>query len=538
MWTTFSRAIGNIKRNSAAVLVTLFVCVFAAPVCAENQPSLDAVLQARKSAVKAMHVRAPQTLEITGTIAGAGLDGAFHSWVEPSGERYDQWIGARYQSTIRLGDREYALDENGNVRMLQGLMLQRQRTEDFVADDGFVTHPQYDKYLGNVSLPDGRVAYAIEVSPPNGLRETVALDSKTFMIDRVSYDDDDGIATTDYYDYKVFGGALVAQREIDSNGDHEYDLQRLSEHIIVDRRFAHDIFSVPENTQIEAASPVTVPLEEHDRHYYTHVKIRGRQYTFLVDTGAQAVVLDARVAGELGLRPQGHLEIAGTKRTGGMGIAPLEGGLQVGPATLPIRMVTIIDLRNVTGAYQADGVLGFPFFASAEVTFDAAARSMTFGKPGSLHVHGEAVPVDVDRQLVEADGKVNGVEGRFVLDTGNSGELLLFSPFMKMHPNLLPTDERRYANSYGVGGAAQALFAIVDELDFGSYRFFNRYSNVMLAEQGAFADRFDAGNIGMGVLRNLVMTFDVANAKVYAAESAAYDDGRFRTRTETLTIPY
>ncbi len=41
----------------------------------------------------------------------------------------------------------------------------------------------------------------------------------------------------------------------------------------------------------------------------------------------------------------------------------------------------------------------------------------------------------------------------------------------------------------------------------------------MLEDQGAFADRFDAGNIGMGVLRNLVVTFDVANGKVYAAQS-------------------
>ena len=525
-------------KGISALIAVFVLCAVAIPARADTQPSLQNVLDARKAAVKAMHVRAPQTLEITGTILGAGLDGSFHSWTGPGGERYDQWVGARYQSTIRLGDHEYALDENGNVRILQGLMLQRRRTQDFVGAEGFVTHPQYDTYVGRIVLPDGRSAYAIEVSPPDGLRETVALDSRSYMIDRVSYDDDDGTSTADYYDYKVFGGALVAQREVDSNGDHSFDLQRFAQHIIVDRKFERSVFAIPGNTQIEAASPVTIPLVEHDRHYYARVRIRGHDYMFLVDTGAQAVVLDSRVANELGLHPQGHLEVSGTRRTGGMGIAPLEGGLQIGSATLPIHMVTVLDLQNVTGAYQTDGVLGFPFFASAEVTFDAAAQSLTFAKPGSMHPHGEAFPVDVDRQLVELRGKVNGVDGRFVLDTGNSGELLLFSPFMKMHPNLVPTEEHRFANSFGVGGAAHALFAIVDELDFGSYRFFNRYANVMLADQGAFADRFDAGNIGMGVLRNLVVTFDVANAKVYAGESSAYDDGRFRTRTETLTIPY
>ena len=63
----------------------------------------------------------------------------------------------------------------------------------------------------------------------------------------------------------------------------------------------------------------------------------------------------------------------------------------------------------------------------------------------------------------------------------------------------------------------------------GPFRFFNRYANVMLGTQGAFADRFAAGNIGLGVLRNLVLTFDLANAKLYAKPSEHFDDGRYRT---------
>ncbi len=416
-------------------------------------------------------------------------------------------------------------------------MQQRTVTEDFIDDGGFVKEPQYDTFGGRVQLPDGRSAYTIVVAPPGGLPETVALDTGTLMIDRLSYDDRDGTSTSDYYQYRVFHGVLVAQREVDSNGDHAYDLERLAEHIGVDRTFERSIFAVPSNTQVQTSKPVTVPLEEHQRHYYTRVSIHGRQFTFLVDTGAQAVVLDTKAAAQLGLQPQGHLEVSGARRMGGMGIAPLD-GLQIGSATLPLRMVTIIDLGNVAGSFHADGVLGYPFFASAEVQFDAAGRTMTFAKPGTLPARGEVFPINVDRELVEMHGKVNGVAGRFVLDTGNNSELLLFSPFVNTHPGLLPTGERQFANSYGVGGSTQAFAVTIDELDMGSYRFFNRYANVILAQQGAFADRFDAGNIGMGVLRNLIVTFDVADAKVYATQSSVYDDGRFRSRTETVTIPY
>jgi hypothetical protein len=56
----------------------------------------------------------------------------------------------------------------------------------------------------------------------------------------------------------------------------------------------------------------------------------------------------------------------------------------------------------------------------------------------------------------------------------------------------------------------------------------------MLADRGAFADRFDAGNIGMGVLKNFVSTFDIANSKIYLQRGAGFDDGRYRARYEHL----
>ena len=484
-----------------------------------------------------MHAHAPGTLQVFGRIEGAGLTGTFHSWFSALGQRYDQTIGTRLQSTVRVADgRIFAVDENANVREMRGLMLQRQRTEDFIDNEKFTQQSQYDAFKGPVSLPGGRAAYAIEVQPPGGLPEEVDLDSKTWMIDRVSYEEADGFATSDYFDYKTYDGAIVAQREIDSNGDHAFDLTRSTVRIIVDRPIAADVFAVPKNNEILTDAPVTVPLVDHQGHYYAKVGIHGHAYSFLVDTGAQAIVLDGRVAQELGLQPEGKLEVSGAQRTGGLGIATLD-ALQVGSATLPLKSVSVLDLRNVTGTFQADGVLGYPFFASAEVQFDAANHTMTFGRPGTLRAPGRSITIDVDRQLIEMEGRVNGVGGRFVLDTGNSGELLLFAPFMKAHPNLLPPEDHSFANSFGVGGSAQALSAFVDELDMSEYRFFNRYSNLMLSQQGAFADRFDAGNIGMGVLRNLIVTFDVANAQAYAAQSSVFDDGRYRTRKETSIFP-
>ena len=474
-------------------------------------------------------MRHPKTLEVHGILLGAGMEGQFRSYQNDDKQRFDEMVGGRTQTSLRVGDRQYVINESGNVRELRGLLLRRQRTQDFIDDDGYVSQPQYDTFAGAKKLPDGRNVYEIVVAPPDGQPETLDLDAKTLMIDRISYDEEDGTSTEDFSDYRNAAGVLVAQREVDSNGDHLYDVTHAVTKMFVDRFIPPAVFIVPPTTVVQTDKPVTVPLADHDGHYYARVKIGTHEYNFLVDTGAQGVVLDTRVAQQLGLTPQGHLEVAGTARTGGMGIAKLD-ALQIGGVTLPVRSVSVLDLSGSTGHYNADGVLGYPFFASAEVTFDPVAQTMTFAKPGALHPQGEPVPVDVDRQLVEIQGKVNGADGRFLLDTGNSTELLLFSPFMHSHPYLVGFQERRFANDYGIGGTTATIAAVVDELDVAGYRLFNRYTNLMQSDRGAFADRFDAGNIGMGVLKNFVVTYDLANARVYIQRDSAFDDGRGRPR--------
>ena len=496
-------------------------------------PTLDSLLSSRKQALTALHVHSVKTLQLQGRVTGEDLSGEFRSWQAGQNERYDEAIGERFESSVRIGDRQYIVNQSGNVREMRGLLAQRERTADFINDESFVSQPQYDRLIGAGALPGGRQAYEIAVAPPQGQPERLYLDAKTFMIDRISYDANDSTSTEDYYDYKTFAGVLVAQREVDSNGDHAYDVTHHTERILVDKRIDPAVFVLPPSTVIDADRPVTVPLEEHDGHIFTTVKINGHPYKFLVDTGAQGIVLDSHVALEQHLKAQGRLEVSGAQRIGGLGFAALD-SIQIGSASLQVRLVSVLDLRGATGRFAADGILGYPFFAAAEVTIDADKGTMTFARPGALHASGKAIPVDVDRELVEVQGKVDNVAGRFVVDTGNSTDLLLFEPFMHSHPDLLSGGERHFANNFGVGGSVRALGAIVDELDLGDFRFFNRNASVMLTDQGAFADRFDAGNIGMAVLKNLVVTFDVANAEMYADRSGAFDDGRFRARTEQI----
>src|SRR5438270_8301975 len=205
---TSCRVTVAIRSNVSRLLCAAAALTFAVPLGARAQsaPALASVLASRRAVTATLRIRQPRTNEFLGVVTGAALRGTFHSWRDAVNQRYDENTGVRLEATYRLGDREYIVNENGAVRELRGLLRARQVTEDFIESDAFVDQPQYDELAGLQQLPDGREVYAIVVSPPQGQTETLYLDRKTWMVDRVAYDDADGTATQDYYDYRMFAG--------------------------------------------------------------------------------------------------------------------------------------------------------------------------------------------------------------------------------------------------------------------------------------------------------------------------------------------
>jgi hypothetical protein len=191
--------------------------------------------------------------------------------------------------------------------------------------------------------------------------------------------------------------------------------------------------------------------------------------------------------------------------------------------------VTTIDLgASTSGAFHIDGILGYPLFAQTIARIDVAARTMTFGPPGTLAPGGARIALELDRSFPEARFRLDlGPPEPFVIDTGNAAELLLYKPFVDRHPGIVPftSSQRR---SYGIGGGTESYRSSLEELDIGDTPIYHVDTDVMLAASGAFADRFDAGNVGLGVLENFVVTFDYTGAAMYVEPGRAFDDGRSR----------
>ncbi len=493
----------------------------------EEAPAIGVILAQYDRATRE---NATTSFESAGTITGEGLSGDFHRWRSGSNERDDERLGPRTELTLRLGDRLYLQTSNGNVRELTGYLRRRALTSDFVESGAFLKAPERSTWLGFGTLSGVRT-WRLQVCAPGGEPETLWIDTLTGLPLRVEFLDGDGPTTIDLSDWRDVEGRRFPFKSITSDGEHAFDIVETTTSVRVDTPVAPSVFAPLHNRTIEADVVQTVPLFDLNSHVACTVGIDGRRYAFLLDTGAQSVLLDSSVAKAAGLAEFGSLEVRGASRTGGLHLLDLP-RIDIGVAHLDNLVATSLDLRGAMGGVsRLDGILGFPFFASSLVELDFSHHAMRFGAPGSFVPRGERVPLDLDRGLMEATLRLNArVDAPFIIDTGNSGELLLYRPFIATHAGIVPRSDRAVAN-FGIGGAAPTYRSSLDELALGGVPLYHRVTDVVQTDKGAFADRIDAGNVGLGILKNFIVTFDLVNNALYLRKSDTFDDGRLRTAT-------
>ena len=477
---------------------------------------------------RATHADEVKTFAAEGTLAGQGLTGSFRIVRDGTNEREDDLLGPRHDTSLRLGDRLFVRNSNGNVRELRGYLRRRALTEEVIDSGAFVTHPELARFAGWGDM-GGTKVWRLEVNARGGEPETLWIDPSSGLPLRLEYLDGDGPSFIDYADWREVQGRKIAFRNTLSDGDHRFDTVQQTTSVRLDAPVDPSNFA-PLAPRVLASDRVhVVPLIERDGHVGVTVRIANRDWFFLLDTGAQSILVDSAVLKAAGIDGQGAMEVRGASRSGGLSAATLP-RLDVDGAVMTEVVVSSLDIaRSLGGGLKIDGILGYPFFASALVEMDFGNHVLRFGPPGSFVPQGTAVALDVDRELAEANLRVNGrFEAPFIVDTGNSGELLLYRPFLDAHPGLVAFSAAASWN-YGIGGANATYRTSLDALKLGGFDLYHRSVDVVLASSGAFADRVDAGNVGLGVLRNFVATFDLGHAAMYLAPGAQFDDGRRRT---------
>ena len=290
-------------------------------------------------------------------------------------------------------------------------------------------------------------------------------------------------------------------------------------------------------TAITSDAPITIPFELVTRHIMLKVKINNsRPLSFVFDTGDKVGIVDADVAKELGLKLEGQV------RVGGAGAETLPGSL-VKEATWtlpgldgfsqPVILSLPLGRMAARFGHDFDGIIGSDFIRQFVVEVDYQNRVLKlydkdkFSYSGS----GESIPIQLNGQgFPLLNGEVTPVsgdpiKGKFVLDLGSSGSLVLMSPVVTEH-NLL-TNGLKTIKAIGVGGAggqSTGQIGRVRELKIGNFKIANPLTLFSEDKSGAMASRDLIANVGEQIAAKFKVFLDYSHARIILEPTPTFAD--------------
>ncbi len=356
------------------------------------------------------------------------------------------------------------------------------------------------------------------------------VDPATWRIVRREIVTANGTITTTYDDFRPDGGRVFAHHWATKD-----DYARTSSETRVTAYdaapVADDEIAMPSSRRMLVEFPATahkvaLPAKFGRDHVFVRVTIKGRGLDFVLDTGADGITLDNRVARELGLPVYAQRSAVTAQRYDtGRTIVP---EMNVGQLTMRNVAVQLVPDGMQEGyGVKSVGLMGFDFLAELGLTVDyehekvVAVPATDFVAPAGPHV----IPLDV--RIGEGSPfvvvAINGaISERFLLDTGGAGAFMIFDAFARKHPEALKDKGgggyARQMMFEGVGGPIKTEPYQLGSVKLGPINF-QDFVGYRVTALHSYAGDYD-GIIGVDFLQLFTLGLDYANSRVYLVPNA------------------
>jgi hypothetical protein len=473
--------------------------------------------------VRSIHVRSDST--------ESGVAGTAEEWLGRDGFR-------RITTQERDGREEVCVrgscwikDWNGKVLELAGRDRRDQVTVAYLESLLFAgaaagAAQGADARLLGPEEAHGRVV--IRFSPKEGVPFDLAFDATTFLpleAVRKPYDD---VITIHIGDWKRAGAIRVPFTLRLTGGEGNADDVTHLQEIRVNASLPPKAFERPEEgaKDFRFASgdrASGIPFNFENDHIMVRCRVNGSEpIWFLLDTGAEATIINIGRMKEFGLRPFGATSV-----TGGGNAAPFSftrvASLRVGDAELTGQRDGVMDLSGLERIYgmPMGGLLGYDFLSRFVVEVDYTAKTIALYDPVTRAYAGPGASVpfilEAGHPHVLSRISVPGappIDADMVLDCGAADTINLTSPFVKAHrllelarskpagaPNTLAGSEKEFFAQTSVRGRISAI-------TLGGFTVSDVPINLMVGTTGGYASESFSGTIGEGVLRRFKTIYD------------------------------
>jgi hypothetical protein len=268
-----------------------------------------------------------------------------------------------------------------------------------------------------------------------------------------------------------------------------------------------------------------IPFNFENDHIMIRGEINGRDaHWFMLDTGAEATIVNRARLGEFGLSPCGASSITGGGNATDFALTDVA-RLRVGPVELLNQRDGVIDLGGLERIYgmPMGGILGYDFLSRFVVRVNYDGRTIDLLEPEDYVYRGAGarVPFVLEKGQPHVASTITlnsgpPIEADLIVDCGAADTVNLTSPFVKAHrllelarkkpaggPNTMAGSEREFFAQTSVRGRLRGV-------SLGPFTLTEIPSNLMVGSTGAYASGAFSGTIGEGVLHRFNTVYDYA----------------------------
>src|ERR1700733_12723530 len=283
-------------------------------------------------------------------------------------------------------------------------------------------------------------------------------------------------------------------------------------------------------TFISSQSSTSVPFKLVDGRIIVRVNINGEgPFAFLFDTGANAVI-STKVAELL------HLSAGNTETGTGTGEKPVTAvdtmvrELQMGDlrrSKVAFPAISFDDAPAVFGKQPLDGIIGFPILEQLVVELDYKTNRLRLTLPSAYRPRNSGTTLHFERPrwVPLVDASLDGIRGKFGVDTGARLSLLLYGPFVdqnnlraKYHP------EVSGITGWGLGGPIRSQIVRGKIFALGNLEVRDPLVRLPLQTTGGLTASDTAGLIGPDILRQFNITFDYGRQSITFEKNHHYGE--------------
>lgn len=371
---------------------------------------------------------------------------------------------------------------------------------------------------------NGKTYTVLTITPKGGKSFEAWFDNQSHLLTKTIEKTGPQTNISTFSDFTRHDGVMIAHKtSIDSGKGEKYLVKTTLTKAEFGPAQAVSVYAPPK-AQVadfsisDAAHETTVPITLVNNHIYGSVKFNGTPITAIFDTGGLNLVTPA-TAEKIHLKIEGKLPISGVGEgvmEAGIGTAD---SIEIGTAKiLNQKIITMpLDAMAHVEGIPMPGMIGFETFRRFVTRIDYAAGKLTLIDAAAFDPKdaGAEVPFIINGRIPQVKGSVEGVPAVFDIDTGSRSELTVNKPFGKRNALRETHKGVDAVTGWGVGGASTGYAMKLKNISLGPVSVTDVVADLSDQDKGAFGGDDSNGNIGSGLLKRFIVTFDYTHQKMY-----------------------